>query len=101
MSKVVGQWTTPTVTFTVLGANFTEATGIYVTFKTRNEKLTFNNVEVIDDDNVSLTLTQEQTGQFTDDQITVQLNMTYSGGKRAMTYTKRVGVVDNLEDVVL
>lgn len=100
MNKI-GQWTTPTVTFTVQGAHFTEAVGVYITFMTRKGLTTFSNAEIIDDDHVSLTFTQEQTGLLIDDQATVQMNITYANKKRVMTTAKRVAVIDNLEDRVL
>lgn len=97
---VIGQWTTPTTTFTVKDANFTEATSVIVTFRQRNYTLN-KNATVVDATHVSVYLTQEETGKFMSGEVTAQINWTFTGSRRAMTYMVKFNVIDNLKDEVL
>ena len=94
---VIGQWTTPTTTFTVNNANFTEATSVIVTFKQRN--FTLDKIATVEDaTHVSVYLTQEETGKFIGGEATAQINWTFAGSRRAMTYLVKFNVIDNLKD---
>lgn len=94
---VIGQWTTPTTTFHVPDALFTQATNIIVTFKQREYKLTKTDATVIDDTHVSVFLTQLETSKFQAGEVIAQINWKDSG-KRAMTKKVKITVEDNLED---
>lgn len=96
-NNVIGQWTTPTTTFTVTGANFTEATKIYVTFRQNDYSFRIDDVTVVDDENISITLSQAQTGQFKEGKAQAQINWVFDN-KRAMTYKCTIPIIDNLED---
>lgn len=97
---VIGQWTTPTTTFHVSNADFTQASEVIVTFKQREYKLDKTAV-VVDDENVSVYLSQEETGRFMSGEVRAQINWTFTGARRAMTYEVRFNVIDNLKDGLL
>ena len=101
MADVIGQWTTPTTTFVVKDALFTQATSIVVTFKQRDYMFDKTDVTVTDNTHISVTLTQAETGKFIKGMVEVQINWVYQGDKRAMTYIVKVPVEENLKDVVL
>lgn len=97
---VIGQWTTPTTTFYVKNALFLSATSIVISFKQREYKLEKSDVTVVDDEHVSVTLTQEETGKFIAGEVKAQINWIDSG-KRAMTRIVSFTVEDNLKDEIL
>lgn len=97
---VIGQWTTPTTTFHVKNALFTNATSIVISFKQRDYLLEKSDVTVVDDEHVSVTLTQEETGKFISGEVKAQINWKNSG-KRAMTHIVSFTVEDNLKDEIL
>ena len=57
-------------------------------------------VTVVDDEHVSVTLTQEETGKFIAGEVKAQINWIDSG-KRAMTRIVSFTVEDNLKDEIL
>ena len=98
MPNVIGQWTTPTTTFTVTGANFTEATKIYVSFRQNDYSFRVDDVTVVDNVNISISLSQALTGQFNEGKAQAQINWVFDNNKRAMTYKCTIPIIDNLED---
>ena len=97
---IIGQWTTPTTTFYVKDALFTNATSIVVTFKQKEYLVEKTDATVIDDEHISVLLSQQETGKFVPGQVKAQINWKDSG-KRAMTRIATFTVEDNLKDEVL
>ncbi len=98
------QYTTPTLPLMAEGVDITGADHIWVTFsdKSRNQTITkdrsdFNEI-VYDgtDTNISVTLTQEETGSFiVNAKVDVEINW-MRGNKRYATEIKTVNVKENL-----
>ena len=97
---LIGQWTTPTTTFYVKDALFTNANSIVVSFKQKEYLVEKTDATVVDDEHIAVTLTQTETGKFIPGLVQAQINWKNSG-KRAMTRVVTFTVEDNLKDEVL
>lgn len=83
----IRKWTSPTQELTVEGIDLTSA-DVYVTFQQGDETLTFSGEDITvayeDPDTViTVHLTQEQTGVFTNKAILVQVNWVQDGERDA------------------
>lgn len=96
--------TTPTFILTIDDDNvdLTEASNVYVTFKQNLREVTKTGSDlVISAQQVEVYMSQEETLSFGTGMVSVQMNWTYDGGKRACTNIVRVDIGENLKEVVL
>lgn len=103
------QFTTPTLPLSAEGIDISEADYIWVTFsdKNRNQVVTKNreDFDEIEYDgantNISITLTQEETGSFiVNSKVDVEINWMI-GEKRYATEIKTISVKENLLNQVM
>ncbi len=103
------QYTTPTLPLSAEGVDITGADNIWVTFsdKPHNMVVTksqedFDEIEFDGDDtNISVTLTQEETGSFlANSKVDVEINWMI-GGMRYATEIRTINVKENLLKRVL
>ena len=79
------QGLTPTISITVPEEiDLTEAAHVYVSFKQGSKLLKLTDAEM-SAHQVDVYLTQEQTLQFNEGTLTVQVNWTYASGQRGAT----------------
>jgi len=101
--------TTPTFKLKVNDENidFTQAANVYATFQQRDTEITKTGEDLeVSANEVDVYLTQEETLKFKSmpfgfSGLKVQLNWTYSDGKRASTLIKTINVTENLLGEVL
>lgn len=101
--------TTPTFKLTVNdeSIDFTQAANVYATFQQLDTLITKTGEDLdISANEVDVYLTQEETLKFRAmpfgiSELKIQLNWTYSDGKRASTLIKTVNVKENLLNKVL
>lgn len=82
----VPQFTTPTftLTFRADGLNLTEASNVYVTFKSKVNSITKSGEDLtIGEKTIGVNLTQEETGRLGMGDVRIQANWTMPGDKRA------------------
>ena len=101
------QYTTPTVTLTVVGHDLTGADSVRVTFsnKLRNIVLTISNPTVAasgDDSTVSVHLTQTQTAMFhAGEEVDIQVNWMASGERYATEIASEIWNENLLKEVLV
>ena len=82
----VPRFTTPTFTFTFQepNLNLTEATNVYVTFRSRGYTVTKMGDDLtVGEKEISVFLSQKDTSKFDVDDVEIQANWTMPGGRRA------------------
>ena len=82
----VPRYTTPvfTLTFDEKHLDLTQATGVYVTFKQACKIMTVTGEDLeITEKTISVSMTQEETAQFIDDEVEIQANWVMGDGNRA------------------
>ena len=93
--------TTPTFILTLEDADLTN-TNVYVTFKQEELLLTKSGSDLsIEENVVSVYLTQEETLKFQRGNLYIQVNFTFDNGKRACSEVALVKVDNNLFNGVL
>lgn len=93
--------TTPTFILTLQDADLTDST-VYVTFKQDELLLTKSGSDLTIEQNVvSVFLTQEETLKFQRGNLYIQVNWTFDNGKRACSEVALVKVDNNLFNGVL
>lgn len=96
--------TTPTFQLKITDddVDLTQALNVYATFKQLGIQLDKSGEDiVVNEKQVDVYLTQEETLQFSEGDIEIQLNWTYANGSRAATIIKRVHIGKNLIGRVL
>lgn len=99
---MITRYTTPPISLLVKGIDITSA-DVYVTLKQREIELTIDNpVKTFEDPNTIITfsLTQKQSGKFSDDYVQIQVNW-MSGGTRYATKIVETKIYDNLYNEVI
>ena len=81
------QYTDVAITFTVTGVDLTTITEPHVTFEQGYTLIDVTDVNIVDASTFIVNLTQEQTGQFKEGAIKVQLNFFNALGKRKANKT--------------
>ena len=95
-------YTDAPITITITGGSLTGATDVHVTFKQPFATVDVDDPEVLDANNLQLTLTQEQTAALKmDKSCDVQVNWLDGNGKRKATDIATVPVLRNLLERVL
>lgn len=97
------KYTTPTLVMSI-PADLTDA-HVYVTIKQDKRKIEKSGTDVIfvydptsEKTELSVTLTQEETGQFyAEDHACVQVNWIFTDGTRQATNIERIKVLENLK----
>ena len=95
----VPQFTTPTfmLTFTEEALDLTQAYNVYVTFQSGNYKLTKTGEDlVIGEKTIGVHLTQQETGNFTVGNISIQANWTTQMGDRSASEVSKYKVTEQL-----
>lgn len=91
------QYTDVTITFSIRGVDLNTISNPHVTFSQKFGALVdITDINIISPDAFSVTLSQEQTGQFSVGDISVQMNFFDSQGKRRPTNIKTIPVGSNL-----
>lgn len=96
--------TTPTFQLKITDddVDLTQATNVYATFKQLGFQIDKSGDDlVVTAKQVDVYLSQEETLQFAEGDIEIQLNWTYGDGSRAATKIKRVSIGKNLIGRVL
>lgn len=95
-------YTDAPITITITGGSLIGATDVHVTFKQAFATVDVDDPEVLDANNLQLTLSQEQTAALKmDKSCDVQVNWIDSNGKRKATDIATVPVLRNLLERVL
>lgn len=95
----VARGTTPTFIFDFTGqdVDFTEASGVYVTFAAKGKTITKSGDDLtVLQKQISVTLSQRDTLQLDTSSMEAQVNWTYPGGRRACSDVKAVPIGRNL-----
>ena len=93
---------TPTLQMDMGDIDFTLADYIYVTFETKNGKLTKTNEDLYIEQHVlGVYLTQAETLAMLGDYVKLQVNLVYADGSRIPSDIERIRLEDNLERRVL
>lgn len=96
--------TTPTFKLTLNDetVDLTQALNVYATFKQLNTLITKSGVDIeVTANEVDVYLSQAETLQFSEGYIDVQLNWTYTDGRRACSNIIKVAIGRNLINEVL
>lgn len=94
---------TPTfvLTFTDEGLDFTAADHVYVTFKGRKTITKQDEDLTIEEKQISVYLSQEETLSFTKGIVQIQVNWTYANGSRSASTIGKYDMSENLLDKVV
>lgn len=94
------RWTTPTFIVRLRNADdvdITEAKNVYFTVATRTATITKTGEDLeVGPQSVEVFLSQEESGRLHEGPAEIQLNWTYSDGRRAATVTKQIRIDKNL-----